>query len=58
MTAYVFTSSREMCLVDGMDNYPSKPVDRNQLLDVLLKWLVDDEVLSLFFHPLLRVIRC
>jgi two-component system sensor histidine kinase/response regulator len=39
MTAYVMKGDRERCLVAGMDDYVSKPLDLNVLLGVLDRWL-------------------
>jgi osomolarity two-component system sensor histidine kinase TcsA len=47
MTAYALTGDRELCLTNGMDDYLPKPVERNQLVQVLLKWLVERENITL-----------
>lgn len=39
MTAYALKGDRELCLEKGMDDYIPKPVNRNVLIRVLLKWL-------------------
>jgi osomolarity two-component system sensor histidine kinase TcsA len=39
MTAYALKGDRELCLEKGMDDYIPKPVSRNVLVRVLLKWL-------------------
>ena len=39
MTAYAMKGDRELCLEKGMDDYIPKPVNRNILTRVLLKWL-------------------
>ncbi|MBM7865973.1 PAS domain S-box protein [Heliobacterium gestii] len=45
MTALSMPDDRERCLLAGMDDYVSKPIDRKQLASVLLRWLrvVGDE---------------
>lgn len=40
MTANALKGDRELCLDRGMDDYISKPVDKHDLVQVLLKWLV------------------
>lgn len=42
MTAYALKGDRELCLEKGMDDYIPKPVNRNCLVRVLLKWLPKD----------------
>jgi osomolarity two-component system sensor histidine kinase TcsA len=39
MTAYALAGDMEKCLEMGMDDYISKPINRNLLLQKLLKWL-------------------
>lgn len=39
LTAGVVTGDREHCLQSGMDDYLTKPIERNQFLDVLRQWL-------------------
>jgi signal transduction histidine kinase/AmiR/NasT family two-component response regulator/HPt (histidine-containing phosphotransfer) domain-containing protein len=38
MTANALKGDHERCLKAGMDDYVSKPVDKNSLLNVLMKW--------------------
>jgi osomolarity two-component system sensor histidine kinase TcsA len=42
MTAYALKGDRELCLEKGMDDYIAKPVNRNILIRVLLKWLLKE----------------
>jgi CheY-like chemotaxis protein/HPt (histidine-containing phosphotransfer) domain-containing protein len=39
VTAHAFSGDRERCLATGMDDYLSKPFDRQQLIAVLRRWL-------------------
>lgn len=41
MTAYALKGDKERCLEHGMDDYLSKPVDRNRLTAVLYKWICE-----------------
>lgn len=38
MTAHAFSQDRDACLDAGMNDYLSKPLNRNQLYDVLRNW--------------------
>jgi two-component system, sensor histidine kinase and response regulator len=38
MTANAMKGDREKCMVSGMDDYISKPVDPEKLLEKLQKW--------------------
>jgi HPt (histidine-containing phosphotransfer) domain-containing protein len=39
MTASVLVSDREMCRNAGMNDHIAKPIDPNQLFDILLRWI-------------------
>ncbi len=39
LTAHVMNGDRERCLEVGMDDYLSKPLNHNQLFNILKKWL-------------------
>jgi CheY-like chemotaxis protein len=39
LTAHAMGGDRDRCLEAGMDDYLSKPFDRDQLERVLLRWL-------------------
>ena len=39
MTANVMTSDRERCLIAGMNDYIAKPIDPNQMLATIAKWV-------------------
>ncbi len=41
MTANTTQQNRECCLAAGMDDFILKPIDRNQMYRVLVKWLSD-----------------
>ena len=47
MTAYALPGDRELCLTNGMDDYLPKPVELNQLVQVLVKWLDEREDITL-----------
>lgn len=43
MTAHAMQGTREECLSAGMDDYISKPIDMNKMLQVLSMWVQGDE---------------
>ncbi len=43
MTANAMKGDRESCLIAGMDDYLSKPINPDALLDTLVKWLITDK---------------
>jgi len=44
MTAEVMEGTRELCIEAGMDDYISKPVQRDQMIEALRKWHVPREI--------------
>lgn len=46
LTANAISGDREVCLASGMDDYLSKPINKNALLDILRKWLPRHPVAS------------
>lgn len=48
MTANAMSGDKEKCLISGMDDYVSKPIDTKLFLQVLKKWLKrsDDDILE------------
>jgi signal transduction histidine kinase/CheY-like chemotaxis protein len=46
MTANAAQGVRDMLIFKGMNDYLSKPVDHNQLNDILIRWLPHDKICS------------
>lgn len=44
MTAHAMKGDREKCLEAGMDDYITKPINKELVLEMLEKWIVDREV--------------
>jgi len=44
MTANAMTGDRQQCLDAGMDDYISKPIDADRLIEVLHKWLKAEDI--------------
>ena len=40
VTAHALTGDRESCLSEGMDDYLSKPLERDKMISLLGKWLM------------------
>jgi osomolarity two-component system, sensor histidine kinase TcsA len=40
MTAYVLNGDKEKCFEAGMDDYISKPIDKNKLYRIINKWIL------------------
>jgi PAS domain-containing protein len=47
LTAHAMTGDQQKCLDAGCDEYLTKPIDRNRLLQVLAPWLAPDWACSL-----------
>jgi CheY-like chemotaxis protein/HPt (histidine-containing phosphotransfer) domain-containing protein len=43
MTAHAMKGDRELCISSGMNDYISKPIDPDQLILVLAKWLIPNK---------------
>jgi len=41
MTAYAMKGDRQKCLDAGMNDYIAKPIKRNQVFDVIKRWVLD-----------------
>ena len=45
-TAHAMKEDREKCLLAGMNDYISKPIDPDELYQVLAKWLVPEHIIA------------
>ncbi len=48
MTAYAMTGDRDKCLQAGMDDYVTKPIEVEQLLTILRKWIKTQSITTPF----------
>ena len=55
MTAHAMTGDRERCLDAGMDDYITKPVRSQVLVEVLQRWIGDERVAGAYDEDSLRV---
>jgi CheY-like chemotaxis protein/HPt (histidine-containing phosphotransfer) domain-containing protein len=46
LTANAITSAKEMLLASGMDDYLSKPIVKEQLYEILAKWIPDSKYID------------
>ena len=46
VTADAMKGAEEKCLSSGMDDYLSKPVDRDKLMTILQRWLPGDDIVT------------
>jgi CheY-like chemotaxis protein len=43
MTAHTMTGDRDKCMEAGMDDYISKPIRKEQIVQVISKWVLGGE---------------
>lgn len=51
MTAHAMSGDREKCLQAGINDYISKPVNKSQLYEKLVEWILPRDGLGLVFLP-------
>jgi PAS domain S-box-containing protein len=46
MTANAMQGDREKCIISGMDDYVAKPIDLQNMIEVIERWLIDSSTKS------------